>query len=72
MYRKLGDTVHLGAYCLVRKRWKQVNCRFKQELRTVREIILPLYHIEKACKCLLMIEERGKETTVDLGRKVES
>lgn len=66
--------MHLGAYSLVRKSWKQVNSRFKQELRTVTEIILPLYlvHIEKAHKCLLMIEERGKETTVDLGRKVES
>lgn len=37
----------------------------------IEEIILSLYHNEKAHKCLLMIEERGKETT-DLGRRDES
>lgn len=31
-----------------------------------------LIHTEKANKCLMMMEGRGKETTIDLGREDEN
>lgn len=38
----------------------------------MEEITWHLWHIEKASKCSSVMEGRGKETTVDLGREDEN